>query len=585
MSPYAAFRTAEQPPRITRSYRAALYIRLSREDGDKTESDSVVNQKRLLESFAEAQPDIESYECYIDDGWSGANFDRPDFLRMITDVYAQKVDCVIVKDSSRFGRNASESGRYISEVFPRLRVRYIAVNDAIDSGRSQGVAIDFLNNSMRGMINEYYVAANSENICATLNMERRRGDFIGSFAKYGYKKDPADHHKLVIDEEAAEVVRTIYRMYLSGSGIRTIVRWLNDNGIPNPSTYKCRSGLNYQSRAIGKSSLWSDKTVRRTLQDEMYIGNMVQGKFKKASYKDKAIIAIPREEWIRVSGTHEAIIGKEDFDRVQRMLSSHAKSSPVSGEIGLFSGLLQCADCGHALIKKTNRNPDKTYVYYRCSTYCKCKGACPAHSIRHEKLYETVLACIQKMVGIAVDADEVLKKMRQNQSSAANDQMKARLTQKEQELQKVKNRLADLYPDYKDGILNADQYKLNKRKYEQKQQQLEARIDSIKASLNGPDNAICTNEFIEHFKRHGNIDRLTRPLLTELVEQIIVHQGGESKDNALNDDRHQNSVHEDGDHQKSNHSNGNQKGIELEIIFNFSDAFEEAKQIAEEQSA
>ena len=392
--PYYA--KTEQPPRISRSYRAALYIRLSREDGDKTESDSVVNQKRLLTHFADNQPDIESYQYYVDDGWSGANFNRPDFLRMMSDVYAQKVDCVIVKDSSRFGRNASESGRYIGEVFPRLRVRYIAVNDAIDSGCSQGVAIDFLNNSMRGMINEYYVAANSESIRSTLDMERRRGLFIGSFAKYGYQKDPADHHKLLIDEEAAEVVRQIYRMYLGGSGIRTIVRSLNDSGVPNPSTYKFRSGLNSHSRAIGKSPLWSDKTVRRILQDEMYIGNMVQGKNRKVSYKDKAVIPLPQEEWIRVRDTHEAIIGKEDFERVQRMLNGHAKMSPVSGEIGLFSGLLRCADCGHALIKKTNHNPDKTYVYYRCSTYCKCKGACSAHSIRYEKLYDTVLAASRR---------------------------------------------------------------------------------------------------------------------------------------------------------------------------------------------
>ncbi|MBQ3417915.1 MAG: recombinase family protein [Ruminococcus sp.] len=546
--PYYA--KAEQPPRITRSYRAALYIRLSREDGDKTESDSVVNQKRLLTHFADSQPDIESYQYYVDDGWSGANFNRPDFLRMMSDVYAQKVDCVIVKDSSRFGRNASESGRYIGEVFPRLRVRYIAVNDAIDSGRSQGVAIDFLNNSMRGMINEYYVAANSESIRSTLDMERRRGLFIGSFAKYGYHKDPDDHHKLLIDEEAADVVRRIYRMYLGGSGIRTIVRWLNDNGIPNPSTYKCRSGLNFQSRAIGKSPLWSDKTVRRILQDEMYIGNMVQGKNRKVSYKDKAVIPLPQEEWIRVRDTHEAIIGKEDFDRVQRMLQSGAKSSPISGEISLFSGLLRCANCGHALIKKVNRNPDKTYVYYRCSTYCKCKGACSAHSIRYEKLYDTVLACIQKMVEIAVDADEVLQELQSKHKNDNSVNLQTQIESQERELQRVKQMLADLYPDYKSGILNADQYLMNKEKYERQQQQLEANIDNLKASANDPDVPPQTNDFVEHFKHHGNISTLTRPLLTELIEQITVHKDGA-----------------------------------LDITFNFRDTFEEAKELAQKQSA
>lgn len=540
----------EQPPRV-KTYRAALYIRLSREDGDKAESDSVINQKRLLTHFAQAQPDIESYQYYVDDGWSGANFDRPDFTRMMADVYAQNIDCVIVKDSSRFGRNASESGRYIGEVFPRMRVRYIAVNDAIDSGKSQGVAIDFLNNSMRGMINEYYVAANSESIRSTLDMERKRGYFIGSFAKYGYKKDPADHHKLMIDEDAAEVVRQIYRMYLSGSGIRTIVRTLNENGIPNPSTYKRSQGLNFRSRAIGKSSLWSDKTVRRILQDEMYTGNMVQGKNKKVSYKGKAVIALPQEEWIRVEDTHEAIIGRDDFERVQRMLKKGAKTSPVSGEIDLFSGLLKCADCGHALIKKTNRNPDKTYIYYRCSSHCRCKTACPAHTIRYEKLYNAVLATIQNMVAVAADADEVFKEMKQNQSSAESVDIGKQIKTQEQELEKVKQLLADLYPDYKNGILNKEQYLMNKQKYERKQTRLEQSIKRLKtASSDQSDGDISENEFIKHFKHRGNIDRLTRPLLSELVDRIVVNENGD-----------------------------------LEIIFNFRDAFEDAQRLTKEQSA
>ena len=545
--PYYA--RTEQPPR-SRTYRAALYIRLSREDGDKTESDSVVNQKRLLTHFADSQPDIESYECYVDDGYSGANFNRPDFLRMMTDVYAGEIDCVIVKDSSRFGRNASESGRYIGEVFPRLRVRYIAVNDAIDSGRSQGVAIDFLNNSMRGMINEYYVAANSESIRSTLDMERRRGLFIGSFAKYGYKKDPADHHKLLVDEKAAEVVRQIYRMYLGGAGMRSIVRFLNDSGIPNPSTYKRQSHPTYKTHSIGDSTLWSDKTVRRILQDEMYIGNMVQGKNRKVSYKDKAVIALPQEEWIRVRDTHEAIIDKEDFDRVQRMLNGHAKMSPISGEISLFSGLLRCADCGHALIKKTNHNPDKTYVYYRCSTYCKCKSACSAHSIRYEKLYDTVLAAIQKMIDIAVDADEVLQELQSKHKNDNSVNLQTQIESQERELQRVKQMLADLYPDYKSGILNADQYLMNKEKCERQQQLLQESIDNLKASADEHDAPPQTNAFVEHFRQYGNIDALTRPLLIELIDHINVKEKSE-----------------------------------IEIIFRFHDAFEEAQLITERDSA
>ena len=541
----------EQPEQVLRTYKAALYIRLSREDGDKPESDSVVNQKRILDSFIAAQPDIELADYYVDDGFSGANFERPAFLRMMADIYAGKVTCVIVKDSSRFGRNASESGRYIGEIFPRLQVRFIAVNDLIDSGKSQSIASDFLNVGFRGLMNEYYVAANSESIRSTLNMERRKGEFIGSFAKYGYQKDPSDHHKLVIDEPAAEIVRMIYSLYLSGVGIRGIVRRLNEKGIPNPSTYKRMQGLNFKARTVGDSSLWCDKTVRRILRDEMYIGTMVQGKNQKVNYKSKAVRSCMPDEWIRVEGTHEPIIGKVDFDRVQKMLQTGVKGAMQSGSIDLFAGLLKCADCGHALIKKTNHNPDKTYVYYRCSSHCKCKTACAAHTIRYERLYYCVLYCIRQMVDAAVNAGEVLRRMKENQERALDDGLNQQLEKQEQELEKVIQRMADLYPDLKDGVINVDQYRIMKQKYEQAQSDLTQSIEKLKASLDQTDDDhVATNDFIEHFKKHGNIKSLTRPLLTELIDRIAVHKDGT-----------------------------------LDIAFNFCDAFAEMRKNSKKQSA
>lgn len=517
----------EQPPKVIKLFKAAFYIRLSIADGDKPESDSVVNQRKILENYIAAQPDIELVDYYVDDGYSGANFERPAFLRMMADIYSGKVTCVIVKDSSRFGRNASESGRYIGDIFPRLRVRFIAVNDLIDSGKAQSIASDFLNISMRGMMNEYYVAASSESIRSTLNMERRKGDFIGSFAKFGYKKDPSDHHKLVIDEPAAEVVRMIYSLYLNGVGIRGIVRHLNERGIPNPSTYKRTQGLNFKARTVGDSSLWCDKTVRRILRDEMYIGTMVQGKNQKINYKSKAIRSCAPDEWIRVEGTHDPIVDKADFDRVQKMLQTGVKGAVQNGSIDLFAGLLKCADCGHALIKKTNHNPDKTYVYYRCSSHCKCKTACTAHTIRYERLYYCVLYCIQQMVDAAVDADEVLRQMKDKKSSAADEGLKKQLEIQEEKLEKALSRMADLYPDFKDGIINADQYRINKEKYEQAQRDLTQSIKKLKASLGqADDDTAVTNDFIEHFKKCGNIKNLTRPIMTELIDRIAVHNDG-----------------------------------------------------------
>ena len=546
MSTYAAtYRAPEQPPQ-TKVYKAALYIRLSREDGDMEESLSVANQKELLYKYASQHEDIEIVDCFVDDGWSGANFERPGFMQMMSAIYARQVNCVIVKDGSRFGRNASQSSRYISEVFPRLKVRYIAVNDAIDSCKSQGIAVDFLNHSIRAMFNEFYLADCSQKIRSSLNVLKEKGCAVAAFAKYGYLKDPADRHKLVIDDEAADVVRLIFRLYLNGTGIRGIVRYLNDHHIPNPSTYKQQKGLNFRSRTIGGSPLWSDKTVRRTLKDEMYIGNMVQGKQRKVSYKDKAVISTDESEWSRVEGTHEAIVSREDFEKAQRMLRRGVKAVKNKGEMNLFAGLLYCADCGHALIKKVNRNPDKTYVYYRCSTHCKCKTACEAHTIRFDKLYDAVLISIQKMVDVAVNADEVLAEMKSRQTLDMKVSLRSQLESQERELVRIKELSAGLYPDLKSGLLNTEQYLINKEKFEEQQERIEESIASLKKSLDDSQSQNQNNAFIEHFKQHGNIDALNRPLLTELVDHILV-----SKDSSL------------------------------DVAFNFSDAFVDAQAIIE----
>ena len=552
MSAYT--KTQGQPPQVKNTCQkaafAALYIRLSKSDGDNDESDSIINQKRILSRFVDNHPEIQRSEYYVDDGWSGASFNRPGFLRMLSDIYARKVNIVIVKDSSRFGRAVSETDNYIMRLFPKLGVRYISVTESIDLGIKRSGSADFLNITMRSMINEYYVAENSDKIRATLNMKKERGEFIGAFAKYGYKKSPLNHNKLVVDKEAAEIVRSIFRMYLNGTGISGIVRYLNDSGIPNPSTYKQQKGMNYRSRTVGASSLWSDKTIRRTLRDEGYTGVMIQNKFCKVTYKDKSIRACDESEWVRVEGTHEPIISRDDFDKVQMMLQRGVKSSNNTGEVNMFAGLLYCADCGHALIKKTNHNPDKTYVYYRCSTHLRCKSACAAHTVRYEKLYRTVLTAIQKMVDLAVNADEVLREMKSRESADMKVSLISRLESQERELMRVKELLAGLYPDLKSGILSTEQYMMNKERLEKQQKKIEESIVSLKELLSDRERKDQSNDFIEHFKLHGNIDRLARPLLIELIDRISVSADGS-----------------------------------LDIAFNFRDAFCEAQQLIERRDS
>ena len=331
----------EQPSDAKR-WKVALYIRLSKEDGDKGESYSVTSQREILMEYLKSHSEFELYDTYVDDGWSGTSFDRPDFKRMMDDVYEGKVNCIVVKDLSRFGRNYADAGNYIDNIFVRLKVRFIALNNGVDSfSGNMNSATQCITIGVQNVINESVAATTSVNIRGTLNVSRKQGKFIGSFACYGYKKDPNDRHKLIIDEEAAETVRMIYRLFLEGKGVLGIVKTLNALGIPNPAAYKKLQGLNYNhTSGNNNDGSWCDQTVRRILKNEMYIGNMVQGKNTTVSYKIKQCRPIPKSDWIIVEGTHEPIIDKDTFYKVQSLFGtdSFVRKSLLTNEVELFTG-------------------------------------------------------------------------------------------------------------------------------------------------------------------------------------------------------------------------------------------------------
>ena len=401
-SKYATY--LEQPPVINPLWRAALYIRLSKEDGDKGESNSVTSQREILKEFLKLHPDIEIYDFYVDDGWSGTNFDRPEFTRMMEDVYSGNVNCVIVKDLSRFGRNYSDSGNYIDRIFVKYRIRFIALNNGVDTAsNNMNAATQCISVGVTNVINESIAATTSVNVRGTLNVNRAQGKFIGSFAAYGYLKDPNDHHKLIVDEEVAPVIRSIFERFIAGKSIIGIAKELNEEGIPNPSMYKKLKGFNYK-HPVGRSNdgLWPDSSVRRILKNEMYIGNMVQGKNTTYSYKIKQCRAIPKDEWIVVEDTHEPIVSKEIFEKAQSLFNKSIRVAPQKKEVDLFSGFVKCADCFRAMHKKTNTHTYGTYHYYRCATARKMKkSACGNHTIRIDHLEEAVLATIQHIVAIS----------------------------------------------------------------------------------------------------------------------------------------------------------------------------------------
>lgn len=511
-------------PAALSEWRAGLYIRLSREDGDKIESESVSSQRAMLEQFTNARPDIFVYDYYIDDGWSGTAFDRPSFQRMLSDITSKKINCVIVKDLSRFGRNYVEAGKYLETVFPLFKVRFIAVNDQIDSA----VNPQSLNNVIvpfKNIMNDEYCRDISIKVRSALDVRRKQGKFIGSFAAYGYEKDKSDHNKLVIDEEAAATVRGIYEKFLSGHSILSIARELNTQGVPNPSAYKNSKGLNC-NRA---GALWCDATVRRILTNEIYIGNLIQKKNQTVSHKIHLSKPVSEQDRIKVQGTHEPIISEEDFQKTQSLLKRDTRTSPNMSKLSVFAGFLKCADCGRAMQKRTVKQPYKTYDYYVCSTHKKLKSACTKHQIRADLLETAVLETLNGYIALAVDFDEVLKKMNEEErKSGIENRLQAELSAKRKELEKAQKILVDLYPDYKSGIIGKEQYFLLKEKYESAAIKLQTAIEEGEREIeNRKNGAEGRNGFIETFKKYRGLKMLTREIVTELIENIYIHGDGE----------------------------------------------------------
>lgn len=527
MNQYA--KTLEQPPRNA-SWRAALYIRLSKEDGDKNESYSVTSQREILKEYIKQRPDIFLFDYYVDDGWSGTNFDRPAFCRMMQDIYDGRVNCVVVKDLSRFGRNYTDAGHYLDDVFVRFGVRFIALNNGVDSiSNSMNAATKCITVGVQNVINESVAATTSVNVRGTLNVSRKQGKFIGSFPTYGYLKDPNDHHKLIIDEETAPVVRQIFQWFLSGKSIIGITKTLNAMGIPNPSTYKMQKGWNYRHTSGKRNDgLWCDSTVRRMLSNQMYIGNMVQGKNTTISYKIKQCKSVPKSDWIIVENTHAPIIDKETFEKAQSLFHRNTRTAPAKTEIDLFAGFVKCADCHRAMSKKTNRHPYGTYQYYRCVTSRKMdSGACSSHSIRIDKLERAVLVTIQTMIDTAVEWDDVLAEIRKKADGKSENLTKKSMEKCMAEREKIQKMMLDLYPDWKSGTISKEEYLALKKNMGQEVKALDEKIEAFQRALaRNADGCGADNAFLTHFKKYGKIKKLTRPILTELVDSILVHEGG-----------------------------------------------------------
>lgn len=507
-----------------KSILAADYLRLSREDGDKLESDSIRNQRSLLQDFVSKHSELSLIEEYVDDGYSGANFERPAFQRMMEDVRNHKINCIIVKDLSRLGRNYIETGRYLEKIFPVLGVRFIAVNDHYDSADTKNDA-DQIIVPFKNLINDAYCRDISMKIRSQLEIKRKKGEFTGSYASYGYAKDPVDKNHLVIDEYAAEIVRFIFNMKMDGYSADRIAMKLNEMGVLTPMEYKRSCGFNYTCGFRSyKDAKWCATSVLRILKNELYVGTMVQGKTRKINYKVKACMDVRPEDWVKVEGTHEPIVSREIFECVQNLMKLDTRTSPEEEMIYIFSGLLRCGDCGQNMVRRVVKKKGKQYCYYHCSTY-KNKEGCTSHNISDVKLQKVVLEAIQKQIALLVQADAIMAQIENiPQQQFGVKLLDSQIRTLNAEVQKYKDLRNNLYQDMVDGIITREEYRDIKQTFTRKMERAEESIRELETKKRRLlSNEMRTQKWVEEFKNCRNIESLDRKVTVMLIERIVIY--------------------------------------------------------------
>ena len=498
------------------------YIRLSYTDDHSSESDSVSNQRKLIENFVERNPDIEVVSEKIDDGYSGIIFDRPAFKEMMQDVTDGNINCVIVKDLSRLGREYIETGRYLRRVFPAYGVRFIAITDSIDTAHDSG---DDLTVSVKNIMNEAYCRDISIKTRTSLDVKRRNGDFVGAFPVYGYMKSEDNKNLLVPDPYASRVVRDIFRMRLEGASASKIASELNRLGILSPLAYKKNNGLPYAKNGYADKAdcKWSATTIIRILQDETYTGTLVQGKQGSSNYKIKQMEQRPASEWIRIPDAHEALIARQDFELVQRIKGLDTRTSPNEDTVYLFSGILICGCCGSRMTRKTNRANGKEYHYYYCPTGKK-KGCAHPVMLKESSLIDCVRDSLKAYIGNIASLEALLSSVDQSSiNQALAKEYSDHITDNERRLEQVLEFKARLYESLVGGMLTKEEYASYKAKYTKQAEDIRESVRVLKEKLTEVlENRSERNRWISQFTQFSTLETLDRRALIHMVQSIRV---------------------------------------------------------------
>ncbi len=512
------------------TYYADMYLRLSREDGDKedankSESDSIANQRDLISAFLESHPEIILHKVRIDDGYTGVNFDRPDFIEMMKSVKNKEINCIIVKDFSRLGRNFIETGKYIEKIFPFMGVRFIPINDDYDSAKPK-TASDNLIVPVKNLMNDAYCRDISIKIRSQLEIKRKKGQFIAPFAAFGYLKAPEDKHRLMVDEFAAGVVQDIFKLFLNGYSAQAIAEYMNKGDIPSPLEYKRLIGSNYKSPfKRNPKAQWAAVTVLRILKNPLYIGILEQGKRSSPNYKVKKQFAVPQEQWAVLENTHEPIVSRDTFENAAKILRSDTRTAPGEDTLFPLAGLLYCADCGRSMVRKNNSTASNPYYYYICSG-SKEKSGCKSHSIRDELLTEAVFAAAGQHIRFILDIEQTLADIAKlPYTSRQVKKTDERLNAKQAEMERYRRYRMKLHEDYTDGIITREDYIAFGKRYDHKVKEAEDAILSLNQEIDRlVEGKSEEQQWIAYFKQHRDIETLNRRLAVELIDRISVYE-------------------------------------------------------------
>ena len=498
------------------NFNTAFYIRLSKEDNDKSENNSISTQKKILYQYINNKEEFSLYKIYVDDGYSGLNFNRPSFQNLLNDVDMKLINCIIVKDLSRLGRNYIETGLYIEKFFPDNNIRFISINDNYDSYNIENNYNILI--PIKNIFNEYYSKDISNKIKSAFKSKQNEGLFVGSFSCYGYKKDNNNKHKLIIDKYPAQIVKRIFEMYMNGFGKISIAKILNKEGVLCPSEYKKQQGLKYKnSNRINNTYYWTYSTINSILKNEMYIGNMVQGKTRR-KLKGKSEL-LNKNCWIKIKNTHTPIIDEKTWYIVQNLLSNKSKQLNFNNNVNIFAGLIVCADCGRSMIKTKISNN----LFFTCGSY-KRYGVkiCTSHIIKYNFLLDIVLkdlnVALKSIKNLKLFVDDIL-----NNEIYCKEYYQSEIENLIFSIKKIDKLKSELYFDFKENLINKDDYLYIKNDYERKKNKYQNQYESIKKEYINNINKIKYSNWINNLLSYGFVKELDREIIVAMIKKIYIY--------------------------------------------------------------